>query len=168
MRQLVPKRGKAQRGEKMSEQNEKTFTQEEVNEFVESRLAKERKKYADYDMLKEKAGKYDEQQNEGESELQKATERADGLQKELDALKNANSINSTRANVSKDTGVPAELLTGEDEETCKAQAEAILKFAEPKKYPGAKKNDHKSGADSTGKNDEAMREFARKIFNKGE
>ncbi len=152
----------------MSEQNEKTFTQEEVNEFVENRLAKERRKFADYDTLKDKAEKYDEQQNEGKTELQKANERAEGLQKELDALKNANSINQARTKVSKETGVPTELLTGEDEESCKAQAEAILKFAKPTSYPGAKKNDHKSKAGSNSENDEAMREFARKIFHKGE
>lgn len=152
-----------------SGQEVRTFTQEEVNAVVESRLAKERKKYEDYETLKEKAGKYDEQQNAGKSDLQKANERADNLQKQLDALKNANTISQTRAKVSKETGVPAELLTGEDEESCKAQADAILKFAKPNSYPGTKKNERNNNSAGSGNNkDEAMREFARSIFSKGE
>lgn len=152
-----------------SGQEARTFTQEEVNAAVESRLAKERKKYADYDTLKEKAGKYDEQQEAGKPELQKANERADALQKQLDALNNAATISQVRAKVSKDTGVPAELLTGEDEESCKTQADAILKFAKPNSYPGTKKNERNNNNAGSGHNkDEAMREFARSIFSKGE
>ena len=33
---------------------------------------------------------------------------------------------------------PYELLSGDDEESCKTQAEAILKFANPKGYPKVK------------------------------
>ena len=46
-----------QEGNKMAE--EKTFTQAEMDSIIEGRLAREREKYADYDSLKEKAGKYD-------------------------------------------------------------------------------------------------------------
>ena len=40
-------------------QEPKTFTQDEVNAFVEKRLWSERKKYEDYEALKEKAGRMD-------------------------------------------------------------------------------------------------------------
>ena len=68
--------------------------------------------------------------------------------------------------VAKDTSVPVELLTGEDEETCKKQAEAIMKFAKPKSYPGTKGN--RGRVTEHHEKDDAMREFARQIFSKGE
>lgn len=57
-------------------------------------------------------------------------------------------------------------LPGEDEETCKKQAEAIMKFAKPKSYPGTKGNRKKTTEYNT--TDDAMREFAHQIFGKGE
>lgn len=144
---------------------EKTFTQAEVNAIVEGRLSRERDKYADYESLKDKAGKYDEIQNEGKTDLQKANEKADLLQKKLDELTKADTVRQVREKVSKETKVPAELLTGEDEEACKAQAAAILQFAKPQGYPGTKRNNGNNGNSSAGtQNDESMRVFARQIF----
>ena len=60
---------------------------------------------------------------------------------ELEALKAANALRDLRAQVSKDTGVPAELLTGDTEEACKAQAEAIKAYSQaqqPTGYPNMK------------------------------
>lgn len=101
-------------------QAERTFTQSEMNAIIQDRLTRERSKYADYDALKATA------------------ERADALQKQVDALTKANSIRELRSKVSAETGVPAELLNGETEEACKAQAQAILKFAKPSGYPTVK------------------------------
>ena len=134
--------------------DDKTFTQAEMDSIIEGRLARERQKYADYDDLKEKASKYDEYQAQNKTELQKEKEKSDALQAKLSALEK------------KDTGVPVELLTGEDEETCKKQAEAIMKFAKPKSYPGTKGNRKKTTEYNS--TDDAMREFAHQIFGKGE
>ncbi|MCD7856914.1 MAG: hypothetical protein LUG55_03790 [Clostridiales bacterium] len=128
------------------EQAERTFTQAELDAIIKSRLADEKKKYADYDALKEKAG------------------QTESLQAELNQLKTTNSINQMRSAVSKETGVPVELLVGDDEESCKAYAEKIIEFARPKRYPGTKAN-HSS---ATSQSDAAMREFARQIFGKGD
>lgn len=114
---------------------EKTFTQEEVNAIVGKRLYEEKEKYADYDELKDKAAKYDEAEEASKSELQKATERAEDLQKEVDKMKRDKKLHEIRAKVAKETGVPENLLTGEDEESCTAQAKAVLKFAKPNAYP---------------------------------
>lgn len=57
------------------------------------------------------------------------------VQKELNDLKQANSLRDLREKVSKETGVPASLLTGETEDACKAQAAAINDFAKPGGYP---------------------------------
>lgn len=116
----------------------KTFTQEEVNGIIADRLARDRQKYADYETLKEKASKFDEMEEANKSELQKATERADGLEKQLAELKKANEIQAIKQKISSETGVPAELLTGETEEDCMAQAKAINAYAQPTGYPKVK------------------------------
>jgi hypothetical protein len=116
----------------------RTFTQEEVDKIVGDRLQRERAKYADFEALKEKAAKFDEAEQAQKSELQKATERAEALQKELDNLKHADSVREIRNKVATETGVPASLLNADDEEGCKVQAKAILEFAKPHGYPVVK------------------------------
>ena len=58
-------------------------------------------------------------------------------QQQLDALNSANTLREVRAKVSAATGVPADLLSGDTEEACTAQAQAILKFAKPG-YPNVR------------------------------
>lgn len=105
---------------------QQTFTQDDVNRIVAKRVAK----YADYDELKQKAAKFDEQVEAGKSELQKATEKASSLQAELDALKQAESIRVMREEVANAKGIPAKLLTGTTTEECEAQAADLLAWAE--------------------------------------
>jgi len=105
------------------QQEPRTFTQEEVNSIVADRLNSERAKYADYDDLKAKASQYD-------------TTKA-----QLDALNSANARRDMIARVAAATGCPAELLTGDTEEACTAQAQAITAFAntqQPAGYPNAR------------------------------
>lgn len=142
-------------------EGEKTFSQAEVDAIVQARVDKLQKKYSDYNSLKDKAAKYDEISNSGKTELQKATERADALQKQLDDMNNASKLNELREKVAKETEVPVHLLTGEDEETCKKQAKAILEFAKPS-YPGTRKNETGSGGGS--EETAAFRELARNLF----
>lgn len=119
---------------------ERTFTQDEVNQMIGDRLAREKAKYSNYDELAAKAHKFDEIEEKSKTELQKATEKANALQAELDGIKKANSIRDLREKVSKAKGVPAELLNGETEDECNAQADAILSFAKPNAYPAVKDN----------------------------
>ena len=118
-----------------AEVEQKTFTQEEVNGIVAERLNRDRQKFADYEDLKKKAEEFDKLQEANKSELQKATERADSLEKELTALKKANEVQAIRQKISKATGVPTELLTAETEDDCLAQAQAINAYATPNGYP---------------------------------
>ena len=120
------------------ESQERTFTQDELNAIVGKRLAEEKNKYADYDVLKAKAEKFDEAEEASKSELQKATERANALETELNGLKKAEEVRLMRENVAKETGIPSNLLTGSSEEECKAQAEAIKAYATPSGYPKVK------------------------------
>lgn len=105
------------------QQEPRTFTQEEVNSIVADRLSRERAKYADYDDLKAKASQYD-------------TTKA-----QLDALNSANARRDMIARVAAATGCPAELLTGDTEEACTAQAQDITAFAksqQPAGYPNVR------------------------------
>lgn len=125
---------------------ERMFTQSEVEETVKERLARERKKYADYAALKEKADKFDAAEEASKSELQKATERAEQLQKELDGMKAERARQALVTQVAKDSGVDAEILasmSGATEDEVKANAELLkAKFAA---MPGYKADPHDNG-----------------------
>ena len=101
-----------------AQQENRTFTQDEVNAIVADRLSSERAKYADYDDLKAQAGK------------------TDALQQQLDAIAADKARREMKQKVSDATGVPVELLTGETEEACTAQAQAIRAYTNP--YPNVK------------------------------
>lgn len=124
--------------EQTEQTEERTFTQAELNAIIQKRLGEVTAKYGNYEELKEKAQKFDEIEDRAKTELQKATERADALQKELDGMKRADSVRKIREEVSRETGVPANLLNGETKEDCEAQAKAILSFAKPGAYPKVK------------------------------
>ena len=105
-------------GTAAAQQEPRTFTQDEVDAIVADRLTRERAKYADYDDLKAQAGK------------------TDALQQQLDAIAADKARREMKQKVSDATGVPVELLTGETEEACTAQAQAIRAYANP--YPNVK------------------------------
>ena len=66
--------------------------------------------------------------------LREASAAIKALQTELDAMKKAEALRTMREKVSAEKKIPASLLTGEDENACNAQADAILAFA--KTAPG--------------------------------
>ena len=68
-----------------SGQEERTFTQAEIDAAVKDRLKRERDKYTDYSDLKAKAEKYDTLAAEQMSELEKAQKRADDAEAAKDA-----------------------------------------------------------------------------------
>ena len=119
-------------------QSERTFTQSEMNAILADRLARERGKYADYDALKAKAEQFDAAQEAGKTELQKANERAQKLQGQLDSLTKEAALREMRAKVASKTNVPEALLNADTEEGCTAQAKAILEFARAGGYPVVK------------------------------
>ena len=70
----------------------------------------------------------------GNDELTKEHERAEMLQKEIEKRDAADAIREMKNKISKETGIPADLLTETEEEACRAQAASIKEFATPK-YP---------------------------------
>lgn len=121
--------------EKTAKEPEKTFTQDELNAIVADRLGREKSKYSDYEEIKAKAAKFDESQEATKSEIEKATEKANQLQAEIEQMKKAEGIRAVRDSIASELNVPAELLLGEDEESCRAQAEAIQNYAKKATYP---------------------------------
>lgn len=116
-------------------QEEKKFTQEEVNGFFKKRYSELMSQLTEY---KSKAEKLDQIEESNKSELQKATERAEKLQLELDGIKRTENIRQIRQKVATETGIPASamsLLTGETEEACQEQAKTILSMVTPASYP---------------------------------
>lgn len=114
---------------------ERRFTQAELDKVVAERLARERQKYEGFSELKEKAAKFDELEAASKTELQKATERAERLEKELTSLKKTEEVRNIRAKVAREQDIPESLLTGETEEACIEQAKAINAYANPNAYP---------------------------------
>ena len=123
-----------------AEQPERTFTEAEMDAIIGDRLKRERAKYSDYDDLKAKATAYDAAEEANKSDLQKANEKAESLQAQLDALTKANQERELRERISSETGVPANLLRGGNEDDLRAQAEGIKGFATASKasYPTVK------------------------------
>lgn len=107
----------------------KTFTQDEVNELMGKVRRETREKYADYDELAKKAAAYDEAQEAAKTELEKAQEAAAKANEELSVLRAEKERNDLAAKVSAATGVPASLISGDDEESMTATAKAIAEFA---------------------------------------
>lgn len=108
----------------------KLLTQEEVDAVVETRLARERKKYADYSDLKAKANKFDEFETKNLSELEKAQKTAEDLQKALEGTQSRVIKSTIKAEVASsnkisDTGLAVTLLTGSDKDLLTLDEEGI-------------------------------------------
>lgn len=81
-----------------------------------------------------------------------ATAEIQALKDELGALKNANALRDLREAVSKESGVPASLLTGDTEEACRKQAEAIKAYStQASGYPAVRDGGevHQTGGTAT-------------------
>jgi hypothetical protein len=117
------------------QQEPKVYTQDEVNKVVQERLARERAKFEGYEELKQKAAKFDEIEENNKSELQKAQEKAAELEAKLTAFEQEKTTREMREKVAQEKGIPADLLTGNSEEDCNAQADKILEFAKTNGYP---------------------------------
>ena len=118
-----------------SQTEPKTFTQADLDRIVQERVNRERAKYEGFEELKAKAQKYDEQEEANKTELQKAQERATELEAKLKKREHDDSIREMKKKVADEMKVPADLLTGETEEACKAQAQAMMTFAQSQGYP---------------------------------
>ena len=129
----------------------KTFTQDELNAIVNDRLKRAGEKYKDYDDLKAKAARLDELEAAGKTELEKANKKVADLQAELDGLKKENEATAIRAKVAKENNISPDLLTGDTEEACVAQAKAMIEYFKPAGYPNVQDGGEPEGSGAGGK-----------------
>lgn len=109
----------------------KSFTQEQVDQIVEKRLAKERGKYKDYDELKDKATKFDEAQDAGKSELDRLKESNAALQKQIDDAAAERQHAEWVSEVAKAKDVPAGLLRGGTRKNSRSMRTSCMRHCIP-------------------------------------
>ena len=141
-----------------NEPEPKSFTQEQVDQIVEKRLAKERGKYKDYDELKSKAMRLDEMENAGKSELDKLKESNAALRKQIDDAAAEKQHAEWVSEVAKDKGVPAELLRGGTKEELEAHADLLQAALHPASKPPQVRN--QTGAPSHQNNSKDAEELS--------
>lgn len=100
-------------------------SQDALDKIIEGRIARERKRYADYDDLKAAASTA--------TEKAQAAEAAQTRIAELEAEIATSQAAALLATISSETGIPADLLTGETEEELRASAEKLSEFASTRK-----------------------------------
>lgn len=139
-------------------------SQEQLDGILKSRLAREREKvaskYADYDDLKAKAAKFDEAEAAQASDLEMARKEIGELKAAAAKRDEADRVRNLRAKVSKATGVPADLISGGDEESMTAFAKAVAEFARKPSAPALKESGRSAG---TKAGDDGFREIARML-----
>lgn len=101
-------------------------SQEEFDKAIQARIARERKRFEDYEDVKAKAARLDELEAQNKTEAEKAAERLQAAEKRAAELEQK----ANRAEVAAAKGVPAELLTGSTVEELEASADALIKFKE--------------------------------------
>lgn len=112
---------------------------------------------------KEKADAYDRLQEDAKSDLQRATDRADAAERKLAEMTAARERDAARAKVAERTGVPASLITGDDEEAMEGSAKALLAWAKPSAPRAPRPGTYSDGAGEAG---DGRSELARKLFGK--
>ena len=114
-------------------------SQEQLDGVLKSRLAREREKvrgqFSDYDELKQAAAKYRELQDAEKSDLQRANERIAELEASAKKRDEADRLRELRSKVSRATGVPAELISGSDEDSMTTFAKSVAEFAKRPSAP---------------------------------
>lgn len=145
----------ANAGEQNSPQFEAITSQEDLDRIIQTRLERERKKFADYDEAKAAQARLAELEEANKTAEQKQQEALAKAERELNELRTA----KARAEVAAAKGVPAELLTGSTAEELEAAADALIKFRETT-------TDHRYVAPNEGKTPErpASSEFLQELF----
>ena len=106
------------------------FLQPEVDEIVTKRLDRERGKFADYDQLKEKAGKVDTIESEWKTKLEAETGKVTDLEKQVGAAK----LETEKVKIVHEFKLPedlAEFVTGDTADVMRTKAEKLAKGVKP-------------------------------------
>lgn len=135
-------------GDNFVEVSENLLTQTDVDGVVEKRLERERGKFADYETLKEKAGKVDTIKSELEGKLKEKETLIGNLTGELNTAK----LGTTKVKIASEfklSDEAQEFLTGDSEEKLREQAEKLSKVGGGKKVVVTKKGKPAEGGDKS-------------------
>jgi hypothetical protein len=113
-------------GDKYEPVEDNLLTQADVDRLVETRLERQRKQFADYDDLKDKASKVDSVAKEYEDKLKAAGEATSAVQAELNKAK-LETVKVKTIHEFKLSDELAEFVNGEDEASIRQQAEKLAK-----------------------------------------
>lgn len=130
-------------------------TQEELDALIQERVTAETEKFADYDSLKEQAGKaagFESKITELESSKTELTGKLDKIEQDKQRA-------DLVAGVAKDKGVPADALRGSTKEELEAHADQLKEFME-QTAPVILGQAETPGKTAT----DPMRGFAKKLF----
>lgn len=146
-------------GDDFKEVDDTLFTQSEIDtNIIPNRLERERKKYADYDTLKEKAGKVDSIETEWKGKLDAVVGEKTTLEKELGKTKLE--VEKVKiVNQFKLSDELAEFVTGETADEMKARAEKLAKG-----FKGGKVNLSKKPKPGEEEDNSSNRKVARNLF----
>lgn len=141
-------------GDEFKPVDDNLLTQADVDKVVETRLERQKKQYADYDTLKEKASKVDTIAKEFEDKLKEKDTTIGTLSSEVKSAK----LETDKVKIIHEFKLPddaAEFLTGETADEIRERAEKLSKLPgsgkvvikkDPK--PGEKETDSKKLAKS--------------------
>lgn len=110
------------------EGSQKLFTQEQVNSLVGGARTKEREKYPNYEEYKKAYEELNDLKEAQKSDLEKATSRAEEAEQKLAEYEHKAEVATWRSEVSKETGVPAEAISGNTKEEMQSCAESLKKY----------------------------------------
>lgn len=99
-------------------------SQAEFDRIIGERLSRQKAQFAGFDEFKAKAAKLDEIEQANQTEIERVTSQA--RQAEERAATAAREL--LRYKVAAEKGVPADLLSGDDEESIAAHADQLLAF----------------------------------------
>lgn len=130
------------------EQKPRTFTQEQVNKLLADQKRTVSAKFGDYDDLKLKAGKLDQIQQESQTELEKALDRATKAEATVASYEAKKQADSWAAEIVKGSDIPASVLRGSTREELEAHFEQLKSLTpKAKRTPvPSGKSDGKSGS----------------------
>jgi len=149
-------------GDEFKKVDDNLFTQSEIDsDIIPKRLERERKKFADYDTLKETAGKVETIKSEYESKLKEKDTKIGELSTEVTTAK----LGTTKVKIASEfklSDEAQEFLTGDTEDKLREQAEKLSKVGGGKKVVVTKKGKPTDDDDKTGSKSIARNLFGRK------
>ncbi len=137
--------------QEQKQEEQKSFTQEQVNALLAQQKRSVAEKFADYDDVKAKAEKLDQIEQSSKSELQKLAEENATLKTRVESFERDQQVKQWAAEIVKDSPVPASALRGTTREELEAhfkELEALIPKSQQKRpvVPPGKPSGEEAGS----------------------